>query len=170
MGRVHAANTSLNGISNAGKIVGQAESLGKWKGFAYDGVTLTDVIVSCDKCQSTIAYGINQWGDVVGSYFTGDRDWGFVMINGGPVAISPADAVNSVATGINAQDQIVGTYTDGHLVVHGFLDVSGSFSLIDVPQGGRRVPSTSITGLNDQGRITGNYLDNHDRSTDSFSM
>src|SRR5215467_6584878 len=85
------------------------------------------------------------------------------MINGGPVTISPADAVNSAATGINAQDQIVGTYTDGNLVVHGFLDISGSFSFIDVPQGGRRVPSTSITGLNDQGRITGNYLDNQNR-------
>ena len=64
-----AANTSLNGINNAGKIVGQAESLGKWKGFVYDGVTLTEVIVSCDKCQSTIAYGINQWGGSRGFVF-----------------------------------------------------------------------------------------------------
>jgi len=69
MGRVHAANTSLNGINNAGKIVGQAGSLGKWKGFVYDGVTLTEVIVSCDKCQSTIAYGINQWGGSRGFVF-----------------------------------------------------------------------------------------------------
>ena len=85
------ANTALNGINNSGKIVGQAGSPGKWKGFVYAGITFTDVIVSCDKCESTIAYGINHWGDVVGSHFTGDRDWGFVAI-GGRVTISPTDA------------------------------------------------------------------------------
>ena len=84
------ANTVLNGINNSGKIVGQAGSPGKWKGFVYDGITFPDVIVSCDKCQQRVLYGINH-GDVLGSYFTGDRDWGFVAI-GGRVTISPTDA------------------------------------------------------------------------------
>src|SRR5215467_4426034 len=72
-----AANTSLNGINNTGQIVGQAGSLADWKGFLCDGVTFKDIVVNVAHQGYTIAYGINQWGDIVGGKFDGVRDFGF---------------------------------------------------------------------------------------------
>jgi hypothetical protein len=159
-----ATNTSLNGIHNAGRIVGQAGSLADWKGFLYDGVTFKDIVVNIAHQGYTIVYGIDQWGDVVGGKFDGSGDFGFAAINGGCTTISPTEAVNAVATSINAQDQIVGAEIVADSgAARGFLYTAGSHSFFDVPISGiphLSLPATSIGNINDNGRIAGDYRDN----------
>ena len=59
-----------------------------------------------------------------------------------------------MARGINDAGQIVGDFQDS-TTMHGFLDVGGSFTTIDVP--GAR--STSAQGINDAGQIVGYFID-----------
>jgi hypothetical protein len=75
----------------------------------------------------TFAYGINNAGQIVGSY---------------------SDATS--AAGINAAGQIVGSYTDA-TGIHGFLDSGGTFTTIDGPF----ASLTRASGINDSGEIVG---------------
>jgi len=60
----------------------------------------------------------------------------------------------TIASGINDGGQIVGAYSDG-LMAHGFLDITGSFTTIDVPG----AIDTVAKGINDNGQIVGFYDD-----------
>jgi probable HAF family extracellular repeat protein len=63
-------------------------------------------------------------------------------------------AISTQASGINAQGEIVGTYTDSGGRVHGFLLSGGHFRSIDFPG----AFSTSARGIGPAGDIVGSYL------------
>jgi hypothetical protein len=107
----------------------------------------------------TQAFGINNAGTVVGDYATLTQTNAFVDSGGGPVQlVNPIDpSFSTVATGIDSRGDIVGYYTDGGNATHGFVDVlgSGTFIQIDAPtaDGG-----TQILGVNDDDMIVGSYV------------
>jgi uncharacterized membrane protein len=69
----------------------------------------------------------------------------------------PGAVKGTVANGINASGQIVGTYQDS-VGFHGFeLTTKGIFITIDVP--GAIAGTTEAFGINSQGQISGFFTD-----------
>jgi probable HAF family extracellular repeat protein len=104
----------------------------------------------------TVAYGINDRGDVVGVFNEFDLDGlqnrGFVANDGGFTTIEVPEAFYTLATGINNRRQIVGVFSEENgAIVHGYLYRRGHFTTIDFP--GASV--TVVTGINDLGQIVG---------------
>src|SRR4051794_38550203 len=76
----------------------------------------------------TSAYGINNAGQIVGSFYDGTSDHGFLDIGGSFTTIDAPGAINDTrAYGINNAGQIVGSFYDS-TGIHGFLDTGGSFT------------------------------------------
>ena len=74
--------------------------------------------------QPGLAYGINDKGQIVGSYTSGanDANHGFVYSDGNYMTVEPPSATMSFAEGINNAGQIVGWYEDSSSgLVNGFL-------------------------------------------------
>jgi probable HAF family extracellular repeat protein len=111
--------------------------------------------------QDTLAYGINDTGQIVGYYFIGTTasTHGFLLSGGvytpldDPLAVPQAGG--TLAFGINASGQIVGQYADLH-GTHGFLLSGGTYAALDDPS----APSfTRAYGINASGQIVGIYTD-----------
>jgi len=66
-------------------------------------------------------------------------------------------AIETTATGVNNAGDISGFYVDGADVTHGFLDIGGTFSRFDDPNGA--FVNTSFLGLNNNGEVVGSYID-----------
>ena len=66
-------------------------------------------------------------------------------------------ATQQAASGVNDSGQIVGYYSDGSGVVHGYLESGGKFTIIDVPFSG--ATSTAAFGINNAGEIAGEWSD-----------
>jgi uncharacterized membrane protein len=64
-------------------------------------------------------------------------------------------SINTVASGINSQGDIVGTFGDSAGHGHGYLLHDGAFTTIDFPGSF----STEANGINSQGDIVGRYFD-----------
>jgi uncharacterized membrane protein len=105
---------------------------------------------------STTALGINDLGQIVGSYDDGSGPQGFLFNNSAfstlndPGAAFLAPQHYTVATGVNGSGQIVGY---AGVPFHGFLDTNGTFS--DFSAAGSL--QTVATGINSAGQIVG-YL------------
>ncbi len=71
--------------------------------------------------------------------------------------LSKPHKTNIVPTALNSSDQIVGVYTDTHLVQHGFVSTHGAYTKVDVPGG---YPGTTApSGINEFGMVVGSYQD-----------
>ena len=111
---------------------------------------------------STALRGLNNRGDVSGSYSVVDLDadeFGFIIPHRGS-AISfklPDPAATGIAVGgINDLGQLVGYYTDATSTLVGFLrQPSGQFVSVTVPG----AVSTQVYGINDCGIVVGLYGD-----------
>ena len=139
-------------INNIGQIVGLAipavtgspafvESNGTVKTFLIPGSTETD------------AFGINDAGQIVGTFYTVNTtraylDSGGVFTTNQPFGNSTADA-----SGINNSGQIVGDFIDTAGVQHGYVDSKGVFSTIDLGK------ATFPLDINNVGQIVGYYVD-----------
>jgi len=97
----------------------------------------------------TVATGINNSGQIVGSYLGGDpyNEHAFLKDSAGYQTIDFPGASGSVARGINDSGQIVGNFG-----AHGFLKDSKGYQVIDYPG----AHFTSPVGINDSGQIVGN--------------
>jgi probable HAF family extracellular repeat protein len=112
---------------------------------------------------STVATGINDAGAVVGfSKATDGTFSSFLLASGHVTRFQFPGGSDTMAFGINAKDQIVGSYLDGSDVMHGFLlnhptgPKHPQWRSIDDPNG---VGSTLVNGLNDAGDLVGFYTD-----------
>jgi uncharacterized membrane protein len=102
---------------------------------------------------STIIFGINSAGQMVGQYMTETRTSGFLYSNGSFTSINyPGSAVTS-ATGLNDRGDIIGSYYTN--AFHSFLYRNGHFTLIAYPG----ATSTQANGINNLGDIVGGYVD-----------
>jgi probable HAF family extracellular repeat protein len=106
--------------------------------------------------QGTSPFGINSSGQIVGYYFNGTANHGFLDSSGSFSNVDdPSGNNGTFAQGINATGQIVGVY-QGSGVNHGFLDSGGSFTTIDDPIFAQ---NTVLEGINGAGQIVGYYRD-----------
>ena len=111
---------------------------------------------------STALRGVNNRGDVSGTYSVADLDadeFGFIIPRRGPaISFKPPDPTGTgfVVGGINDLRQLVGYYTDATSTLVGFLrQPSGEFVSVVVPG----AVSTQVYGINDCGIVVGLYGD-----------
>ena len=104
----------------------------------------------------TELFGINNAGDIVGSYVDANAvRKGFWLKNGVFETIAPEGATDTRAFGINASGQITGRYKDADGVQHGFLrEPDGMF--ITVNPG---AADNFAWGINDSGQLTSYHFD-----------
>ena len=100
---------------------------------------------------STIAYGVNTSGQVVGYYTNASGTHGFLMSAGTFSTIDFPGASVTSASGINGAGQIVGTYVANGL--HGFLSTGGTLTTLDFPG----IQNATPSGINNSGQIVGSY-------------
>jgi probable HAF family extracellular repeat protein len=106
--------------------------------------------------RSTLAYGINNLGQVTGTYSdAGNRTHGFFMDQGQITSLDFPGAISTFARKINDSGQIAGYYFDITGRPHGFVYKSGRFTTIDVPG----AVDTIVTGINAGGDMVGGYDD-----------
>ena len=102
---------------------------------------------------STRAYGINNLGQVVGSYNVGPVTFGFFESQGAFKTIAAPGSSYTTPEAVNDLGQIVGTYQDSSIKEHGFLYSNGTFKIIDVP-GALFIEPLAV---NDFGKVVGYY-------------
>ena len=99
----------------------------------------------------TVAYGINNSGDIVGTYVSGSGSQnGFVYSKGKYAKIVDPECNYLLAAGINVSREVVGVCGS-----QAFTYTSGGFSLLNYP--GATV--TLANGINTQGDVVGVYDD-----------
>jgi hypothetical protein len=120
----------------------------------------------------TLPLGINDRGQVVGSWVgrdatvnpaTGELNpgHGFVWDRGRVRTFDVPGATNTAAYEINNRGQIVGNYTDGNGVQHGYVLHDGKVTSIDHPRASDtpNLTGTRVVGIDDRGRLVGGYGD-----------
>jgi probable HAF family extracellular repeat protein len=133
------------------------------QGLTATFTTLDDPLSNCGaESACTIAYGINDAGQIVGYYFNSGHH-GFLYNNGtfttldDPLATGGSlPVVGTNAYGINSSGLIVGNYIDGNGRPEGFLYVDGSFFSLEDPLA-TSVGATSAYGINASAQIVGSY-------------
>jgi probable HAF family extracellular repeat protein len=105
----------------------------------------------------TFATGINDQGQIVGTYNDAAGPHGFLYSGGVYTTLDNTvrPLGDTVVNGINALGQIIGYYYDGNGDKHGFLYSNGAYSPLDYPAARQTVP----LGISDAGQIVGNYID-----------
>jgi hypothetical protein len=104
--------------------------------------------------------GINNWGNIVGSYNTSSSTSGFKRFsNGGTVKLGFPGASSTFPTSINDHGMIVGSYFvgsgGGQLPQNGFIYSQGSWATLNYPGS----LSTNLVGVSNNGVIVGNATD-----------
>lgn len=103
--------------------------------------------------QGTLAYGINNLGQVVGVYHDELGTHGFLYDAGQYTSFDAPQAIyGTYAYAINDHAQIVGNYFNNS-GKHGFMLTDGIYTTLDNANGN----DTQITGINNQGQMVGNY-------------
>jgi probable HAF family extracellular repeat protein len=154
-------NTTGTGINSLGQLVGNLhDSTLTSRGFFATGPggPFTPI-------EPTLVVGanlgVNDAGDVVGSYVDGTETHGFAKIGTATITLDDPLAVGTTAaTGINNAGDIVGYFVDGNGNIHGFLYVNGTYTSIDDPNViPNRLAVTQIFGINNSGDLVGQYVD-----------
>src|SRR5438105_3203352 len=102
---------------------------------------------------SPSANGINNFGQIVGTYSDLTGQYGFLLDNGSYTTRERGSYLTS-ANGINASSQIVGWYSDDTWGdSHGFLLENGSYTTLDPPGSN----FSSANGINASSQIVGSY-------------
>jgi len=112
--------------------------------------------------QGTVASGINDAGQIVGTYLTGAGVHGFVDSGGTFTTLDDPSGIKTFATGINSAGHIVGYYTDSGGHDHAFF-FSGGFDTLNNPLG-TNVEGNDFyaEGINDLGWMVGAFSDAND--------
>src|SRR5262245_44980367 len=119
----------------------QAEGVVTINGLAYSG---------------TAASGVNNLGQIVGSYAAGGTSHGFLLDDAVHRTIDVPSARSTTVADINNRGELVGSYTGRDGRGHGFeRSRSGRITTIDVPG----AFSTDPHRINDPGQLVGVYSD-----------
>jgi probable HAF family extracellular repeat protein len=101
------------------------------------------------------AHGINDAGQIVGTYGDAGGFHGFLLSSGAYTTLDVPGEIYTGADDINDRGQIVGLYRDASDVRHGFLLTDGSYVTIDPPGATFAV----AVGITSSGEIAGTYGD-----------
>jgi uncharacterized membrane protein len=154
-----AASTTVNGINNAGDLVGDfLDSAGIAHGFLQDKNGIHEIAVP--NGSNTSPDSVNNQGDVVGSFQDAAGIFHAFLLRGGSfTTLDFPGASATFAFDINDHGVIIGVYEDsGGFPFHGFRMDQNGFVTIDDPNqlsGGL----TEAFGINNQGDIAGFYED-----------
>jgi probable HAF family extracellular repeat protein len=144
--------TTCYGISNRGQIVGAySDSGGTLHNFLWDAGTLIDLNVPG---VPLAIGGINDRGQVVGSYRDGGTAHCFLWENGVLNTINVAGIADALCYDINNRNDISGAFVDS---TGGSGSILSSGSLIPIQIGLFTIAATS---LNDRGQAVGLFFDN----------
>jgi probable HAF family extracellular repeat protein len=154
----------LLGVNDKNKAVGfWNDANGNSHGFTYDIGSKSFTEVNVAGFASTVTTAINNEGHIAGFSSNGGADTSFIKFgNKFEWLTGPKGAVSVQALGINNEDQVVGSFTDGTGATHGFLfdDKSQKYMTIDDPNAAKGPAAmTVVNGLNDKGQLVGFYLD-----------
>jgi probable HAF family extracellular repeat protein len=151
-------DTSLSGINNAGQIVGSLYQPSFYVGYVenstrrqYGFVLDSNGMAVLERLGSPVyeANGINNLGQIVGSFFDSTGEHGFIDTNGVFTTIDFPRASRTHVAAINNLGQIVGGI-DGRA---GFLETNGVFQPILFPG-----KNTDLYDINDAGDIIGDSV------------
>lgn len=120
----------------------------------------TFTTIAVPGASSTDAWGLNNAGDVVGSYVVNGATHGFLLRKGSYTQIDVPGSTFTQATAINDSRIIVGTFRDGSTtMLHGFMLIDGGFLTIDVPNATSSMPR----GIGRRGQVVfESIVDGHD--------
>jgi PEP-CTERM motif len=148
---------SVWSINDSGQIIGTSEN----RGFIYSGDAYT-ILDPPGSTGSGAPLGINQSGEVVGSYIVSGVPAppccssalaGFLYSNGAYTTLDvPGSSETYDASGINDSGQIIGYFAIG-FANYGYLYSNGVYTILDVPG-----PSAVPMAINDSGQIVGFYI------------
>lgn len=153
-----AIQTQLSGINDGGTSTGTS----------YDPTTGFDntFILAPDGTVTTIptkgfasVAGINASGAV-----TGTDTSGVFLYQKSKFQTLPLTGLFFLAGGINKKGEVVGTYIDQTVKIHGFATLKGKTTTIDMPG----MTSTFVLGVNDAGLVTGAANGANDTVTTGF--
>jgi probable HAF family extracellular repeat protein len=155
-----ARRTQPFGINNLGQIVGEyVDQNGRSHGFLWNNGVFTTIDAPGPAGTSTIAFDINDSGQIVGIPFNVS-----IIAGNGPAFLRDANGVFTeikiqggsevITYGINNSGQIVGTYIDAAGRDHGFLLNHGVTTNVDVPDA---TGFTVVYDINDGGQLAGAY-------------
>jgi hypothetical protein len=149
------------GINDQGTAVGfYVNAKGASFGFSLNQASGKFTPVTIAGGTNVAATGINTGGDITGFYNAGNATVGFIRKGARVFTLSYPRSTATTPLGINAHDQIVGSYVDRAKKTHGFLlsNPTGSavWQSIDDPKG---IGNTVINGLNNAGKMVGFYVD-----------
>ena len=112
------------------------------------------ITVSYPGATGTYTGGINNHGEIVGSYTDSSGvNHGYTLLNGQFTAFNVPGALGTFTGSVNDLGEIVGSYLDAADVLHGFLLNGATYSTIDFPGS----YYTALYGINNLGEMVGNY-------------
>jgi probable HAF family extracellular repeat protein len=153
-------------INAQGQVVGTYRDANSTRhGFIWRNSTFTIFNVpGDDPVLGTVAFGINDIGEVVGDYVkkNDQHRYGFLRSRKGDFTTFDVPGAGlTIGEGINNAGTIVGVYvaaTDGTL--HGFVSNNGVvFTTVDFPPDSSGAQNTAIYSINAKGEIVGAYSD-----------
>lgn len=164
----------INASGNVGQVVGYYYLPNSYfsHGFLIEGLVVYSSI-DYPGALSTIATGINNSGQIVGSWADSNgNSHGFLLDSNTCTAYCSFDYPGGTQTspnGINDAGQIVGNYEDANQVGHGFMYYRGNggkFYSIDYPG---TVDDTIAYGINGDGTIAGSYFNSTEGHESGFA-
>ena len=132
------------GINDLGQIVGQ--------NYFFDGTTFHTI--NFPGADSTTVAGLNNAGELVGTYRIGNTLYGFIDNAGAFTSISVPGAFGTSITGVNNAGELVGYYFDSG-GRHAFVESGSNLIVFDLPQHSQGDNATTGAGINDYGQVTG---------------
>ena len=151
-----AFSSGTNDINNLGQIVGGYSANGSMR-LAYAYVLTNGTVQTISVGQvSTNGVGINDRGNVVGTYtdVIAGPNMGFVFSAGVATTIAPTGATATIPKAINNAGQIVGYFIDRNGNAEGFTETNDTITALNVPG----AVDTFATGINDAGQIVGYFI------------
>ena len=150
-----AHDTHASWINAHGDIVGTYHSIGPAHAYVLSRGEFTTIDFPSATPVSTVGFGINNAGDVVGvESIPNDflHGHGYLFSHGEFTLVDVPGALGTFPIMISDGGRIVGAYVDKNLTYHGFQLREGKFTTIDFPGSS----FTWITGITD-GDIVGFY-------------
>jgi probable HAF family extracellular repeat protein len=173
-----ARGSTVSAINNKGQLVGRYSLVSPYPGdpagnsqqhsFVLDNGEFAKI--DFPRAVETQALGINNFGQVVGTYMNADGTFGSFLWENGQIRdidIPGIPRTNAAVSDINDSGQIVGAATPGDNALYGFL-LSGGVVTKFQPSG---VAITFAQGINNNGQIVGTtYADGTQRTARGFVL
>jgi len=156
-----SAQTQVIGINNLGKTVGfYITTNGETRGFQHNngtyfnsnfpGTPFNQLLGQNDQVQSVGYYSTNTDGTAPDHAYIYDENAGAFEL-----FVLPNSNGGAQATGINNSGQVCGFVIDNKNVMHGWLEIFGTITILNYPES----TGTQALGLNNKGQVVGSYTD-----------